>query len=147
MTETEQRDARRAQILGQAWLNRWTAKGRGRDSSEPAASWISRFEENEEAKYCWIWVQPYLDKETSEDEYRGQQAGTTMLDRFSQGLDLNASEYWMNQAKKESEKTEEQWLFLDPILEIDGWKKTKTEKGKPAWTKADGNSPSPPQTS
>lgn len=146
MSETQQRDARRAQIMGKAWLSQWIEQGRGRNS-EGAASWIFRLEEYEEALYSWIWVPPYLDKETSVDEYRGQHAGKTMLTRFAQGLSLTSSAFWMIRAKEEAAKTEEQWLFLDPILEMDGWKRTKTEEGVPAWTKADGDTPSPPQTS
>ena len=135
MTETEQRDARRGQLMGAAWLDDWKAEGRGR-VDKSAASWISAIESNEEPKYCWIWVQPYLDTETDVDEYRGQQAGKTLLAEFAKGRDLRASQSWMNAAKKEAEKTNEQWLFLDPILEADGWKKTTTQEGKPAWTKA-----------
>ena len=146
MSETEQNDARRAQIMGKAWLSRWIAQGRGREDTN-AASWVSEIEPNEEPKYSWIWVPPYLSKETGVDEYRGQQAGKTMLADFAQGRNLVASGFWMNAAKSEAENTDEQWLFLEPILEVDGWKKTKTQEGKPAWTKADGNSPSPPQTS
>ena len=146
MTETEQRDTRRAQIMGKAWLNRWIAQGRGRDK-EGAASWIFRFEANEEALYSWIWVHPYLDTDTTLDEYRGAQAGKTMLTRFAQGLSLQGSHFWMDRAKKEAEKIQEHWLFLDPILQADGWKMTKIEKDTPAWTKADVKNPSPPQTS
>ena len=135
MTETEQRDARRGQLMGAAWLNRWIEKGRGR-RNEDAASWIVTIEANEEPEYSWIWVQPYLDKETDVDKYRGQQAGKLLLARFAEGGDLQASKFYFDKAKEESEKTDEQWLFLDPILEVDGWTKTKTEKGKPAWTKA-----------
>ena len=135
MTETERNDARRGQLMGAAWLNRWIEQGRGRGKGN-AASWISSIEVNEEPKYSWIWVQPYLDKETDVDEYRGQQAGKLLLARFAEGVDLQASQFWFDKAKKESEKTDEQWLFLDPILEVDGWRKTKTEDGKPAWTRA-----------
>ena len=54
--------------------------------------------------YSWIWVQPYLDKETDQDEYRGQQAGKTLIAWLAKGHDLKANQFWMNAAKKESEK-------------------------------------------
>ena len=135
MTETEQRDTRRGQLVGAAWLNRWIEQGRGRPETG-AASWIPSIESNEEPMYSWIWVQPYLDTVTDVDEYRGQEVGKILLSCFARGFDLELSQLWMTAAKKEAEKTNEQWLFLDPILEADGWKKTTTQEGKSAWTQA-----------
>ena len=135
MTETEQRDARRGQLMGAVWLNEWIRQGRGR-ADDGAAKWIPSIEYIEEPKYSWIWVEPYLDTETDVDEYRGQQAGKALLAALARGEDLPGNPFWMHSAKEESEKTREQWLFLDPILEADGWKNTDPKSDVPVWTKA-----------
>ena len=127
-------DARRAQIMGAAWLAQWTKNGRGR-GNEGKAFWIGFAVESREApQYAWIWVQPYLDSTPEHDEYRGQQAGSALLDYFMNHFDTS-SQYWMDAAKRQAQDTDETWLFLDPVLERDGWRKTKTQNGKPAWTK------------
>ena len=87
MTDTERNEARRGQIMGAAWLSQWIDEGRGREN-KGAAGWIRLIEGREEAVYCWIWVLPYLRTDTDVDEYRGQQAGKTLLHYFAQGRRL-----------------------------------------------------------
>ena len=146
MTETELRDARRGQFMGASWLSEWIAMGRSLDRTR-AASWIPIIEAREEPAYCWIWVPPYLKTVTDVDEYRGQQAGKTMLANFAQGLKLVESRLWMNEANRKSLDTNEQWLFLEPILKMDGWSKIVMGRDGFCWTKVGGISESPPRES
>ena len=132
MNETELRDARRAQLLGKAWLHLWQAQGRGKTTvgeNRYAATWIPCFEEAEKPDYAWIWFEPYLTDDTDIDEYRGQSAGTVLLTRFSD-KENKASKYYFGQAKANAGRDE--WLFIPQVLEKDGWRKTADG----GWTKA-----------
>ena len=70
------RDARRAQLMGAAWLALWKGGERRRDKG--AGSWIrTDIEPREAPEYEWIWIEPYLTRDADRDldTYRGQQAG------------------------------------------------------------------------
>ena len=132
MTQTDTRDARRGQLLGEVWLRDWQAQGRGKtkdDKNRSAVTWIRHFEEAEKPEFAWIWFEPYLTEETGVDEYRGQSAGAVLLIRFSGG-EQSASKYYFDQAKAIADRDE--WLFVPQVLEQDGWR--KTDAG--GWTKA-----------
>ena len=137
--ETQARDERRAQLMGAAWLAAWKRNDRGRD--EGAGSWIrDTIAPREDPKYEWIWVEPYLTKETGDnlDTYRGQQAGRALLESFARRLNPAAA-YWFEEAKKLAEATEEEWLLLTGIMQTDGWVRREGKKRDgqtfTAWTK------------
>ena len=132
MNETQQRDARRSQLLGEVWLRDWQAQGRGKTKdgeNRGAVTWIPYFEEAEKPEFVWIWFEPYLTDKTEVDEYRGQTAGTVLLTQFSGG-EQPASKYFFDQAKAIAGRDE--WLFVPQVFEQDGWR--KTDAG--GWTKA-----------
>ena len=136
------RDERRAQLMGAAWFAVWKRGGRGRDKG--AGTWIrDTIAPREDPKYEWIWIEPYLTSETGEavDNYRGQQAGRAMLEKFAGKVDTTSA-YWFAEAKKVAESTQEEWLFLTGIMQTDGWaeKDLKDAQGQriTAWTKSAG---------
>ena len=132
MDEMEKRESRRSQLLGMAWLREWQAQGRGKTTegkNRGTATWISGFEAAEKPEFVWIWFEPYLTTDTDVDEYRGQTAGTVLLDRFS-GEEQLASKYFFDRAKAIAGQDE--WLFVPQLLERDGWRRTDTG----GWTKA-----------
>ena len=134
------RDARRAQLIGAAWLALWKREDRGRD--EGAGSWIrTDIAPREAPEYEWIWIEPYLrrDADGDLDIYRGQQAGRALLARFVAEVNP-AAVYWFDHAKQVAESTQEEWLFLTGIMQTDGWvqRQATENKGKTStvWTKA-----------
>ena len=132
MNDTEARDARRSQLMGKVWLRDWQKQGRGKTTAgenKPFASWVPSFEAAEKPEYVWIWCEPYLTRDTDDDEYRGQSAGTVLLARFSD-KEHQASKHFFDQAKKIAGQDE--WLFVPQVMESDGWRRT-TDGG---WTKA-----------
>ena len=132
MNETETRDARRGQLLGEAWLRLWQKQGRGKTKdgeNRTAVTWIRLFEEAEKPEFAWIWFEPYLTDKTDVDEYRGQTAGVVLLTLFS-GKEHQVSKYFFGQAKAIAGRDE--WLFVPQLLEKDGWR--KADAG--GWTKA-----------
>ena len=140
--EHVQRDERRAQLMGAAWLARWNSSGRGRDTG--VGSWIRGTVAPREApEYEWIWIEPYLTTEAGGDidTYRGQQAGRALMATFAETVDPAAS-YWFGQAKKTAEATQEEWLFLTGILQVDGWEQRQGKDSRgdafTVWTKASG---------
>ena len=119
--QRDARDARRAQLMGAAWLALWKREGRGRD--EGAGLWIrTDIAPREAPEYEWIWIEPYLtrDADGDLDTYRGQQAGRALLARFVADADFTAA-FWFDQAKRVAESTQEEWLFLTGIMQTDGW--------------------------
>lgn len=140
--QSQARDERRAQLMGAAWLAAWKRGGRGR--SKGAGAWIrSTIAPREDPKFEWIWIEPYLTKEIGDDvdNYRGQQAGRALLERFAANVEA-ASAYWFEEAKKLAEATEEEWLFLNGIMQTDGWLqregRNREEQTFTAWTKSPG---------
>ena len=132
MNDTNMRDARRGQLLGEVWLREWKAQGRGKTTDgqdKPFASWVPRIEVAEKPEYVWMWYEPYLTNDTDVDEYRGQSAGTTLLAQFSSKED-KASKYYFDQAKATAGQDE--WLFAPQVMEVDGWRRTANG----GWTKA-----------
>ena len=134
MNDTEKRDARRGQLLGKVWLRDWQAQGRGKTTpgeNRGVATWIPSFEAAEEPDYVWIWCEPYLTRDTDDDEYRGQSAGMVLLARFS-GEEHQASKSFFDRAKATAGQDE--WLFVPQVMESDGWRRTAGG----GWTKAPG---------
>ena len=132
MSKKEQRDGRRGQLLGMAWLRNWQARGRGKATAgenRPFATWVPGFEAAEKPEFVWIWCEPYLTTDTDLDEYRGQSAGTALLARFSSEEQL-ASKHFFDQAKATAGQDE--WLFVPQVMEADGWRRTADG----GWTKA-----------
>ena len=134
------RDERRALLMGQVWLAVWDRAGRGR--AEGAGSWIrDTIAPREELEYEWVWVEPYLTKEAGGniDTYRGRQAGRALLAQFAREVN-SAAAYWFDQAKRNAEATQEEWLFLRGIMQTDGWvqREATDSSGKCllVWTKA-----------
>ena len=126
MNDTDKRDARRAQLMGIAWQTLWIEQGRGRRKNK-VATWVPVVGSNESPQYQWLWIPPYLDEETDLDEYRGQQVGKTILSCMAKGEVVAENQFWMDEAKQESERTGESWLFLDVMLQADGWKTTEAQ--------------------
>ena len=132
MNGTKIRDARRGQLLGEVWLERWQAQGRGKTTdgeNRGVAKWIPIFEAAENPEFVWIWYEPYLTDDTGVDECRGQSAGTVLLDLFS-GKEYQASKSFFDQAKATAGQDE--WLFAPQVMEDDGWRRTAGG----GWTKA-----------
>ena len=44
--------------------------------------------------------------------------------------------HWFDRAAKHAENTDEQWLFLAGIMEVDGWEQVTLDDGPIVWTKA-----------
>ena len=128
-------------LMGTAWLALWKKAGRGR-GAKGAGSWIrTDIAPREAPEYEWIWIEPYLTRETGEDidTYRGQQAGRALLARFAAEVS-SAAAYWFDEAKKAAEATQEEWLFLTGIMQTDGWVQRAGSDSNgnrfTAWTKA-----------
>ena len=134
-SETELRDERRAQLIGECWLGEWIKKGRNAEGGG-CDSWVKGSRAAEAREYEWIWVPPYLQREADDDldRYRAQRAGTHILQRLATTVHT-ASNYWFDRASEHVVKTNEQWLLLAGIMEIDGWQQVALKDGTTVWTK------------
>ena len=134
-SETEARDERRGQIIGECWLLDWIEEGRT-TGEKGCASWINSCRETEKREYEWIWVPPYLQNEAGGelDRYRGQRAGAVIVKSLAQTVQLSGG-HWFDRAAKHAESTDEQWLFLAGMIEIDGWRQVTLQDGAIVWTK------------
>ena len=135
-SETEARDERRGQIIGECWLQDWIAQGR-KTADDGCASWIKSCRATEAREYEWIWVPPYLQNEAGGelDRYRGQRAGAVIVERLGSTAQRSGG-HWFDRAAKHAENTDEQWLFLAGIMEVDGWEQVTLDDGPIVWTKA-----------
>ena len=127
---TPERDKRRGQLLGEAWLTAWLENDRSMD--ENAGSWVDSLKRTEHPPYTWIWYHPYL-ADSDHDVYRCQQVGDYMLKRFCDS-EHPASAFWFPRA--EALAGADEWMFAANVLEFDGWRTIAQPDGKPAiWTK------------
>ena len=132
--QTPERDARRAQLLGEVWLRDWLKDDRSiaSDSDKGSGSWADGAKRNEAPPYAWIWYRPYL-ADADHDVYRSQQVGRYMLTRFSES-ELSASAVWFLLA--EAIAGDHEWLFAANVFEFDGWRSIPQSGEKPPiWTK------------
>ena len=131
-TETRARDHRRAQLLGDAWLEDWLADER--DCARSAGTWVAkRIRPREEVRYVWIWIAPYRDLHPEHDAYRAQSAGHALLEVFAREVHP-VSGRWVERAAETAGKSGEEWLFIPRVMHADGWRRTEKRK-RPVWTK------------
>ena len=120
----EQRELRRAQLIGKAWVSAWRAK------PDKHANWIPVIRERTRLRDRWLWSSVYLE-DTKFDEGRAQVAGDAILSAFADGSQSQGSVYWFNAAAPTDEWADG-WLFDEECLRADGWVETtgQTEDGK-----------------
>ena len=118
----EQRELRRAQLIGKAWVSARRA--------DPGNKWIAFVLERIRLRDRWLWSPMYL-KDTKLDESRTQVAGDALLSAFADGSQSQGSASWFNTAAQTDEWAEG-WLFDEECLRVDGWVETtgQTEDGK-----------------
>ena len=121
----EERELRRAQLLGKAWVAAWRA------ASGEYADWIPVFRERTPLCYRWLWASVHL-KDTKYDESRAQFAGDSLLSVFADGSNSAASVFWFN-AAAETDEWAEGWLFDEECLRADGWAETTGQTDKGRW--------------
>ena len=120
----EQRELRRAQLIGEAWVSGWRA-----DPGKYAA-WILLISGRTRLRDRWLWSSRYLNDEKL-DESRAQLVGDSLLSAFADGTQSRLSAYWFNAAAKTDEWAEG-WLFDEECLQADGWvERTGQIQGKP----------------
>ena len=120
----EEREQRRAQLIGKAWVAAWRA------APDKWAKWLPVFRQRTPLRYRWLWASVHLE-DTKYDESRAQFAGDSLLPGFADGSNSQASTYWFDAAAKTDEWAEG-WLFDEECLRADGWAETtgRTDDGK-----------------
>ena len=119
----EEREQRRAYLIGKAWVSAWRAE------PDKSAGWIPVIRERTRIRDRWLWSSVYL-KDTKLDESRAQVTGDILLSGFADGLQSQASTYWFN-AAAQTDEWAEGWLFDEECLRADGWVETtgQTDEG------------------
>ena len=120
----KERELRRAQLLGEAWMSAWRA------APGNLADWIPFIRDRTRLGYRWLWASEYL-PEKKFDESRAQVAGDILLSAFADGSNSVASVSWFDIAA-ETDQWVEGWLFDEECLREDGWAKTtgRTDDGR-----------------
>ena len=120
----EERELRRAQLIGKAWVAAW------REDSGNLANWLPVIRERTRLCYRWLWASEHYLKDTKDDKRRAQFAGDILLSAFADGSNSHLSVYWFN-AAAETNEWAEGWLFDEQCLHADGWVETtgRTDDG------------------
>ena len=116
----KERELRRAQLIGKAWVSKWRA--------DPGkwAKWLPVIRKRTRLRDRWLWASEYL-PEKKFDKSRAQVAGDILLSGFADGSNSAASAYWFN-AAAETDEWVEGWLFDEEYLCPDGWVETTGQK-------------------
>ena len=112
----EERELRRAQLIGKAWVSAWRAE------PDKSTNWIPVIRERTRPRDRWLWSFRYLPDDKF-DESRAQVAGDALLSAFAAGSQGQASASWFNTAAQTDEWAEG-WLFDKECLCADGWVET-----------------------
>ena len=122
----EERELRRAQLIGEAWVSKWRA------DPDKYAKWIAFILKRTRLRDRWLWSSRYL-KDTKFDEVRVQVTGDALLLAFADGSLSQLSAFWFD-AAAQTDEWAEGWLFDEECLRGDGWGETtgQTEDRK-AW--------------
>ena len=122
----EEREQRRAQLIGKAWVSKWRA------DPGKSAGWMLVIRGRTRLRDRWLWSSQYLPDEKF-DESRAQVAGDAILSAFADGSQSQLSAYWFDAAASTDEWAEG-WLFDEECLRADGWGETTGQtKDEKAW--------------
>lgn len=130
----EERDLRRAQLIGKAWVSAWRA------DPDKYAAWIAFILKRTRLRDRWLWSSVHL-KDTTFDESRAQIMGDALLSVFADGSSSQLSTQWFGVAAQTDEWAEG-WLFDEECLRADGWgEATGKENGQPwrGWRRTPGS--------
>ena len=121
----EEREQRRAQLIGKAWVSAWRANPGKRAKSVAFILKRTRLRDR------WLWSSRYLEDKKL-DESRAQVAGDALLSAFADGSQSRASAFWFDAAAQTDEWVEG-WLFDEECLRADGWVEAAGRTDGRAW--------------